>query len=56
MMRKGVIMYPKLPNKDKIKFNLLDKIDDLFEFILICVRSLKNPKSLSSFLDKRFHI
>lgn len=49
-------MYPTLPNKDKIKFNILDKIDDLFEFVLICVSSLKNPKSLSCFLDKNLHI
>ena len=56
MMKRGKIMYPTLPNKDKIKFSILDKIDDLFAFVLLCVRSLKNPKSLSCFLDKNLHI
>ena len=49
-------MYPAKQNKDKIKISVLDIIDDIFEFILFTVRSLKNPKSLSYFLEKNLHI
>ena len=49
-------MYPAKQNKDKIKISVLDIIDDIFEFILFTVKSLKNPKSLSYFLEKNLHI
>lgn len=48
-------MYPVKANKDKIKISILDVIDDLFEFVLFFVRSLKNSHSLSCFLDKNLH-
>ena len=49
-------MYPAKSNKNKIKVSVLDLVDDLFQFTLMCVRSLKNPKSLSYFLEKNLHI
>lgn len=49
-------MYPAKQNKDKIKISVLDIIDDIFEFVLFTARSLKNPKSLSYFLEKNLHI
>ena len=49
-------MYPVKSSENRIKITILDLIDDLFEFVLVCVRSLRNPKSLSCFLDKSLHI
>ena len=49
-------MYPVKQNKNKIKITLFDLIDDFFAFILLCVRSMSSPKSLSCFLEKNLHI
>lgn len=49
-------MYPVRQNKDRIKTSILDLIDDFYGFILTTIYSLKNPKSLSYFLERNLHI
>jgi hypothetical protein len=48
-------MYPARQKNNKIKITILDLIDDLFNFVLNCVSSLKSFKSLSYFLEKNLH-
>ncbi len=48
-------MYPVKQNKDRIKITLFDLIDDFYGFFLVCIYSLKNPQSLSYFLEKNLH-
>lgn len=48
-------MYPIEIKKNNYKFSIIDKIDDILDFIIAVIGNFRSPRTVIMFLEKSFH-
>lgn len=48
-------MYPIKIKENEYKSSILDKIDDIIDFVIAGIENFRSPKTLIIFLQKSFH-